>query len=93
VQSSSAVARAEADLRAAKLASADRDAPYEFTKASLYLQFAKERQGFSDYQVARRFADEAQRLAVAARDAAPGNARARQFKQAPKPPQVQGGRQ
>lgn len=71
IQATTAIARAEQELTTARLASADELAPYEYTKADLYLKYAKERQGFAEFRAARLFAEEAQRLAVQAKDKAP----------------------
>ena len=71
IQATTAISRAEEELLTAKLAEADQLAPYEYTKADLFLKFAKERQGFAEYREARLFAEEAQRLAVRAKEKAP----------------------
>lgn len=87
IQASTAINKAEEELRTARLAEAERDAPYEYTKAMLYIDMAKERQGFSDFEISKTLADEAQRLAIAAKENGPRNARMREIrKNAPKPP-------
>lgn len=65
--SSTAIERAEAELRGARQAKADELAPYEYTKADLYIRMSKERLGFADYQAAQRFAEDALEIAGEAR--------------------------
>jgi len=65
--SSTAIERAEAELRGAERAKADELAPYEYTKADLYIRMSKERLGFADYQAAQRFAEDALEIAATAR--------------------------
>lgn len=88
IQATTGIVRASEELRTAKLAGADVDAPYEYTKAELLLRMAKEREGFSDFEAAKTFADEAQRLAIAAKENAPRNARMKQIRLSapPRPP-------
>lgn len=78
IQATTAISRASEELRTARLAGADDLAPYEFTKADLYLKMAKERQGFSDFEGAQFFAEQAEKFAVAAKRAAPENLRLRE---------------
>lgn len=92
IQSATVISRAEEELRTARLAGADQLAPYEFTKADLYLKMAKERQGFSDFEAAKMFAEEAQRLAVAAKQNAPINLRLQQRRAVPVSPAAEEGR-
>lgn len=92
VQSATVISRAEEELRTARLAGADQLAPYEFTKADLYLKMAKERQGFSDFEAAKVFAEEAQRLAVTAKQNAPYNLRLQQRRAVPLSPGAEGAR-
>ncbi len=90
IQSATVISRAEEELRTARLAGADDLAPYEFTKADLYLKMAKEREGFSDFEAAKYFAEEAQRLALAAKENAPQNLRLRQRMEGATPLQPSG---
>lgn len=90
VQSATVISRAEEELRTARLAGADTLAPYEYTKADLYLKMAKERQGFSDFEAAKVFAEEAQRLAVTAKQNAPYNLRLQQRRSVPLSPGTEG---
>lgn len=92
IQSATVISRAEEELRTARLAGADDLAPYEFTKADLYLKMAKERQGFSDFEAAKVFAEEAQRLALTAKQNAPYNLRLRERRAAPLSPGTEGTR-
>jgi len=80
IQATTTIVRAEEELRTAKLAAADRDSPYEFTKASLMLDMAKECQGRSEFQSAKEFGDEAIRLAALAKANGPRNARLKQIR-------------
>lgn len=94
IQSATAISRAEEELRTAQFAHADEWAPYEYTKADLYLKMAKERQGFSDFEAAKEFAEEAQRLASTSKDSATQNLRLKQRREGPAPlkPVPEGGR-
>ena len=76
ISAHSAIARAHIALEAAKGAQADQFAIYEFRSASLYLEKAKEEEGFSSFQEAVDFAVKSRRFADSAR------ARALQSKQA-----------
>jgi len=75
IQATTGIIRAEEELRTAKLMEADRLAPYEYTKSDLMLKMAKERQGFSEFEAAKTFADEALRYAVMAKQNVPRNIR------------------
>ena len=81
IQATTSIVRAQEELRTAKIAKADVDAPYEFTKADLYLAMALEREGHSDFEAATTFASEAQRLAAAAKENAPRNAHAKEIRE------------
>jgi len=50
-------------FEAARREGAETFAPYEFTKAEIYLRKSKELQGYSDYEQAVRFADKARTMA------------------------------
>jgi hypothetical protein len=59
--------RAASAVDAAKLAQADRYAPYEYTAAQEYLHKAREEAGYSEYQVAIEFGRRSEELADRAR--------------------------
>jgi hypothetical protein len=59
--------RAASAVSAAKLAQADRYAPYEFTGAEEYLHKAREEAGYAQYQDAIEFGRRAEELANRAR--------------------------
>ena len=59
--------RAASAVSAAKLASADRYAPYEFTKAEEYLHKAREEAGHAEYEDAIDYGHKAEELANLAR--------------------------
>jgi hypothetical protein len=54
-------------LEAAKVAGAEKQAPYEFTSAEQYLAKAREEQGYADYQIAVDLAKKALEFAVKAK--------------------------
>ena len=68
--SSTAIERAETELREAREMKAPEMAPYPYTKADLYIRMSKERLGFADYQAAQRFAEDALQLAIEAKKGA-----------------------
>ncbi|MBM4394422.1 MAG: DUF4398 domain-containing protein [Deltaproteobacteria bacterium] len=86
VQTTTSIGRAEEELRTARLASADRDSPYEYTKARMMLDMAKMCEGRSEFQAAKEFGDEALRLAAKAKENGPKNARLRQIRLSAPPP-------
>jgi hypothetical protein len=59
--------RAASAVSAAKLAQADRYAPYEFTAAEEYLHKAREEGGYAEYQDAIEYGQKAEDLANRAR--------------------------
>ena len=59
--------RASSAVSAAKLAQADRYAPYEYTAAEEYLHKAREEGGYAEYQVAIEYGRRAEDLANRAR--------------------------
>ncbi|MBU8898384.1 hypothetical protein DRW03_33410 [Corallococcus sp. H22C18031201] len=59
---------AEVQIQAARTAGAEKEAPYEWTAANLYLQKAREEVGYSDYQAGVDFAVKAARFANEARE-------------------------
>lgn len=81
IQATTSIVRAEEEGRTAKLAKADEQSPYEFTKAELYLNMAKKRQGFSDFEASKTFAEESQRLFMLAKENAPKNMKLREIKE------------
>lgn len=76
ISAHSEIARAHIALEAAKGAQADQFAIYEYRSAVLYLEKAKEEEGYSSFQEAVDFADKSRRFSDSAR------ARAFQNKQA-----------
>jgi hypothetical protein len=80
IQTTISISRADEKIRAAKLANAQADAPYELTGAGLFLEEAKQREGRSDFQAAKEYGDEALRLATAAVENAPRNAHRKEIK-------------
>jgi hypothetical protein len=71
IQSTSYLLDAEVQIEAARTAGAERLAPYEFTSANLYFIKAKDKVGYSEYEIAvdyarkaSKFANEARRQAV-----------------------------
>lgn len=67
VQSTAYLLDAEVQIQAARTAGAETLSPYEWTSANLYLTKAREEVGYSDYEVAVRFAEKAARFAADAR--------------------------
>jgi hypothetical protein len=65
---------ATAELAAAKAASADKYAPYEYTAAVEYLHKAREEEGYADHQAAVRFGKLATENAAKAKKIALENA-------------------
>jgi hypothetical protein len=55
--------RAEKSVAAAKLNQAEKYAPYEYWKAVSFLEEAKHRAGFGDYQTSYRYGKKAQKMA------------------------------
>ncbi|WP_249345149.1 DUF4398 domain-containing protein, partial [Corallococcus exiguus] len=70
VKSTSNILDAEVQIQAARTAGAEKEAPYEWTAANLYLQKAREEVGYSDYQAGVDFAVKASRFANEAREKA-----------------------
>jgi hypothetical protein len=62
--------RAADEVAAAKMADAEKYAPYEYTSAVEYLHKAREEEGYADHQAAIRFGKRAAEMAVAARQKA-----------------------
>jgi hypothetical protein len=73
VAATSRVVDARAEVEAALAAGADTWAPYEYTKAQIYLRKAKELEGRSDYQQSMVFAGEAEEMATRALEVAKKN--------------------
>jgi hypothetical protein len=67
VRSTAYLLDADVALEAARTASADKYAPYEYTSAQMYLLKAREEVGYSDYDVALDFAQKASKYANEAR--------------------------
>jgi hypothetical protein len=70
VQSTSYLIDTENMLEAARVAQADKLAPYEWTAAQLYFSKSKEEVGYSDYEQAVDYGKKAVDFATRARDAA-----------------------
>lgn len=66
VQSTARVSEAEVALERARVAQADRRAPYEYYSAKFYLYKSKEEWGYSDFEASLKYATEAKRAAEAA---------------------------
>ena len=71
IQSTSYLLDAEVQIQAARTANAERLAPYEWTAANLYYEKAKDKVGYSEYEIgvdyarkASKFANEARQRAV-----------------------------
>lgn len=70
IQSTSYLIDTENMLEAARVAQADKLAPYEWTAAQLYFSKSKEEVGYSDYEQAVDYGKKAVDFATRARDAA-----------------------
>ena len=70
VRSSASLADASSQIEAARQAGAEKQAPYEWTAATLYLHKAREEMGRSQYEYAVDFARKASTYAAQARAAA-----------------------
>ncbi|MCI0571613.1 MAG: DUF4398 domain-containing protein [Myxococcaceae bacterium] len=70
IQSTAYLLDAEVQIQAARTAGAEKLALYEWTGANLYLEKAREEAGYSDYEVAVKFAERAAKLAAEARQKA-----------------------
>ncbi len=57
ISATSSIVKAQVEIDAASHAEADKYAVYEMTKAREYLHKAREEAGYSDFQVAIKFAD------------------------------------
>jgi len=68
MQSTSYLLDAQVSLEAAKVAQADKLAPYEWTAANLYIHKAREEVGYSDYEQAIQYAQTAAKFAAQARE-------------------------
>ena len=66
VQSTSRLGQAHVALERARVAEADRKAPYEYYSARFYLHKAEEEWGYSDFEASFDYATEAKRAAEAA---------------------------
>ena len=60
IQSTQGIIGAEHTLKEAKLQNAIKRAPYEYTKADIYLKIAKQRQMRSEFEAAINFATESE---------------------------------
>jgi len=67
VRSTQAISKAEVEFERARVAGAHNKAPYEYYSAKQYLHKAKEEWGYSEFEPALDFADQAERAAESAR--------------------------
>jgi hypothetical protein len=74
VRSTANILDAEVDIQAARTAGAEKEAPFEWTAANLYLEKAREEVGYSDYQAGVDFAVKASKYAKEAREKSMANA-------------------
>jgi hypothetical protein len=81
ILATTAISRAEKERDTAIAMGADTLSPYEFTKGELLLNFAKDKQGFSDFYNARELAEEAQRLFAEAKRKAPQNEKLKRLRE------------
>jgi|GEM_PF-3532823 len=81
ILATTAISRAEKERDTAIAMGADTLSPYEFTKGELLLNFAKDKQGFSDFYNARELAEEAQRLFAEAKRKAPENEKLKKLRE------------
>lgn len=63
IQSTGYLIDADVQIEAARTAGAERYAPYEWTSANLYFEKAKDKVGYSEYEVAVDYAQKASRFA------------------------------
>lgn len=73
VRSTAQISDAEAALERARVVEAHTKAPFEYYSAKEYLRKAREEWGYSDFEAAKDYADEATRRAVDARNKAKEN--------------------
>lgn len=81
IQTTQSIIRAEEAVRTAKLMDAPQYAPYEWTKAKLYLDMAKEKQGFSEFEASVVFAEQALSEAENAKTVTAKNIRLKKIKE------------
>ncbi|GMV41253.1 MAG: hypothetical protein AMXMBFR64_29690 [Myxococcales bacterium] len=74
IQSAQAIREGQKSLETARLAEAEQLAPYHFHRALAYLEMAKRKSGFSEFEVSQEYA----KVAKVAADQAVVNARKRQ---------------
>jgi len=88
VSTASAIRDAEHKLKEARELEADKNAPYEYTKAASYLHKAKELEGYGLYEQASTFADRCGDMSEKAQDvarlASERDARSKKFGKKPK---------
>jgi hypothetical protein len=68
VRSTANILDAEVQIQAARTAGAEKEAPYEWTAANLYIHKAREEVAYSDYQAGVNFAVKASKFANEARE-------------------------
>lgn len=76
VRSTANILDAEVQIQAARTAGAEKEAPYEWTAANLYIHKAREEVAYSDYQAGVNFAVKASKFANEAREKAMASANA-----------------
>ncbi len=67
ISATKAISRAERSLAAAEAAGAEAKCPYEHTGAVAFLEYARDREGISEFEAAAMFADKAFNLAEQAK--------------------------
>ncbi len=67
VTATKSIHRAEKALAAAVAAGGDKKCPYEYTTALISLEYAKSREGVSEFEAAATFAENARKMAERAR--------------------------
>jgi hypothetical protein len=75
IKSTAFLLDAEVQIEAARTASAEKLAPYEWTAANLYIHKAREEVGYSDFETGVEYAGKASKFANEARDKAMAAAR------------------
>lgn len=67
ISATRALSRAEQSLAAAEAAGAEAKCPYEHTGAVTYLEYARDREGMSEFEAAAMFADKSYNLSEQAK--------------------------
>ena len=82
ITASTAISRAEEELRTALLANAESGAPYEYTQAEMLLRMARECDGHAEFQAASIFAQRSEKFAQEGKQNTPRNLRQRELREA-----------